>query len=817
MRDVGAATRMALTMMVMMVFALLACAPAPVGARATVEARAVGEGDVFRAVAPRRALRSLPFMSHSGLSSPTHRHHMSTGVSLELIERIAIDRAIIVTWANFHYFDFAMNWVNHLEALGVKNYIVGAMDEDLYEALRKIDVNSWLMGSKTIDAGAVKRDFGWGTPTFHKMGRDKIRLINDFTKSGVDVLISDIDVAWMRNPIPFFRRYPSADILVSSDNLSNSTHRTERQAQFRVDDEGLQEHPCGGTANIGMMWFRSTKGSQALTDEWVQNLEKDDKLWDQAEFNNLMRRGCQSSPDGSGVGAGYDGKVQLGALPVALFNNGHTFFTQRLPEHLKVKPYALHATFQYEGTPGKRNRIREANQWLGDHDTPEYFEQKFMSYTPRVLADVALDDFAALGHPNTQTKSMPPLKEGDPVLKEHMRMVQHQIKQLYEANAIAKKLGRVLILPPFFCGLDRVWFPHAGVFPGSMLRLPFICPADHVMAIEPYGAKFTQEYREYSFLSNPSMPAGVVTRDNARRVSVPPNGSFLKTRDIPSEYAMCFKSGDTNEEDGDECVPARNREFLAAQSVSLGSDALATLDDVAAALSSVRDVKFIHFETVIGVTTSSQAKTTEQLRMGIFCCRLGSHDFYKVDEVELFEKATAAQLALPSGNATETGDVAANNTVAMMDNATTVMTTLNMTTLNATTIDDVEGVESKVGENESVREMSPTTTTTLDSQVTVSETGAVETVKVAQQKEDEGENEKDADNNDDDDDDDDDDEDKKKDEKKDKEDEDKEEDKKVSDEDEDEDVIKKREKIGVDKAQLKLIKEKLLGDYDDAN
>jgi hypothetical protein len=166
---------------------------------------------------------------------------------------------------------------------------------------------------------------------------------------------------------------------------------------------------------------------------------------------------------------------------------------------------------------------------------------------------------------------------------------------------------------------------------------------------------------------------------------------------------------------------------------------------------------------------------------------------------------------LPSGNATETGDVAANNTDAMMDNATTVMTMLNMTTLNATTIDDVEGVESKVGENESVREMSPTTTTTtLDSQVTVSETGAVETVKVAQQKVDEGEKENDADNDDDNDDDDD-----NEDKKKDKEDEDKEEDKKVSDEDED--IIKKREKLGVDKAQLKLIKEKLLGDYDDTN
>ena len=57
-------------------------------------------------------------------------------------------------------------------------------------------------------ASSICQALGWGTANFHKMGRDKIRLIRDFTKSGVDVLISDIDVAWMRDPTPFFLRYP---------------------------------------------------------------------------------------------------------------------------------------------------------------------------------------------------------------------------------------------------------------------------------------------------------------------------------------------------------------------------------------------------------------------------------------------------------------------------------------------------------------------------------------------------------------------------------------------------------------------------------
>ena len=117
----------------------------------------------------------------------------------------------------------------------------------------------------------MKKDFGWGSKNFHKMGRDKIRLIHDFTKTGVDVLISDIDVTWMRDPLPFVKRFPDADMLVSTDELRNTTHDQDAQLKFLVKGEGLEAHPCSGTANIGMMWFRSTKASQEITKEWVEN------------------------------------------------------------------------------------------------------------------------------------------------------------------------------------------------------------------------------------------------------------------------------------------------------------------------------------------------------------------------------------------------------------------------------------------------------------------------------------------------------------------------------------------------------------------
>lgn len=57
----------------------------------------------------------------------------------------------------------------------------------------------------------------------------------------VQVIIADVDVMWLRNPIPFFNRYPEADILTSSDHLAAT-----------VQGEQLEKyHEAGSAFNIG--------------------------------------------------------------------------------------------------------------------------------------------------------------------------------------------------------------------------------------------------------------------------------------------------------------------------------------------------------------------------------------------------------------------------------------------------------------------------------------------------------------------------------------------------------------------------------------
>lgn len=287
---------------------------------------------------------------------------------------------LVVTWANFHYLDFALNWVHHMEKTGCKTYLVGAMDDELLTVLLDRGVPAFGMSS-----GLSLDDFGWGSQTFFKMGREKISLLQQFTKWGLDVVISDVDTVWMKDPLPYMARYPEADVLISSDHLVDTTS----------GDEGLEWYPTAGSpANIGVMMFRGRPAAAKFVDRWMRELDEDQEYWDQNAFNDLMRLGLKpykggfSDPE-TRLFKAFNDKLRMGILPVSMFCSGHTFYIQDLPGRLGVDPYVVHGTFQYSGTVGKRNRFRERLLW---EDDDAYFRHDvgFVSTTWKV-SDRLLD------------------------------------------------------------------------------------------------------------------------------------------------------------------------------------------------------------------------------------------------------------------------------------------------------------------------------------------------------------------------------------------------------------------------------------------
>ena len=396
----------------------------------------------------------------------------------------ATNNRVIVTWANFHYLDFVLNWVYHMRRTGATNFVVGAMDPEIYVILSEKNIPTFAMSS-----GLTTGDFGWGTPTFHKMGREKIRLVKDVTAMGVDLLLSDVDTVWLRNPNEFMDRYPDADVLTSSDHGRMTTR-----------DGGLELYPeASASANIGIMLF--SHRAKKVGDEWMRRLEANEKLWDQQAFNDIMREGFDWSTKGNRTEnrlfTGFNGHAIFGVLPVSLFCSGHNYFVQDMPAMINAVPYVMHATFQYGGTPGKRNRFRERLLW---DDPIEYFTR------PGGYLAFEIDVPDALLH-----------GENSFSLEGHFRLVHFQLRQIRSAMAVAELLGRALVMPKIYCQYDRFWAPiengRFGSTDGPPDGEPFLCPMDHVFDMERMkpGRLKTLEWREYSFLENPRLPNEVLT------------------------------------------------------------------------------------------------------------------------------------------------------------------------------------------------------------------------------------------------------------------------------------------------------------------
>ncbi|KAI6706882.1 hypothetical protein NL676_009844 [Syzygium grande] len=399
----------------------------------------------------------------------------------ELVEQRVKDNVIIVTFGNYAFMDFILSWVKHLTELNLSNLLVGAMDTKLLEALYWKGIPVFDMGSHMSTV-----DVGWGSPTFHKMGREKVILIDAILPFGYELLMCDTDMVWLKNPLPYLARYPEADVLTSSDQVVPTV----------VDDRLDIWQQVGAAYNIGIFHWRPTESAKRLAKEWKDVLLADEKIWDQNGFNDIVRRQLGPAVDGDdGLVYAFDGSLKLGVLPASIFCSGHTYFVQAMYQQLRLEPYAVHTTFQYAGTEGKRHRLREAMVF---YDPPEYYDEPggFLSFKPSIPKSLLLD--------------------GDHTIDTHFTLINYQIKQIRTALAISLVLNRTLIMPPLWCRLDRLWFPHPGVLEGSMTRQPFICPLDHVFEVNVMLKEMPEDefgpginIREYSLLDNPLMPKEV--------------------------------------------------------------------------------------------------------------------------------------------------------------------------------------------------------------------------------------------------------------------------------------------------------------------
>ena len=437
-------------------------------------------------------------------------------------DALSTDRPVFATFVSNGFHEFALNWYGHVAGkLRVDNVIVAALDDETEKLclsrgipfhsdadLRYTFAVMATGGQPLHDPNAKVTMRG---KAFQQIGALKAAFLLYLLRKGHEVLVSDVDTVWLRDPRPFFkteRVATESDVAVSTDCLS---HALERQ------NDGCWHMQF----NTGVLWLRPTATTTRFVGEWRDALLETEHEFehDQDIFNRLLRverdgtkpgfrpfvfrRNATTSqtPDTSYNSLRVAARgVAVGALPLSLFCGGHVYFVQRLHETLRARPLVVHTTYQFSQARGKRQRLREHGLWVLDDaayygGTPGESESDGPSAgTGAGLAFVAMDE----------RDGPPAALVASASVSNHLLAAAWYRLAIRNLFAVARATGRVAILPRVTCACDRYWgnvLPACAIG-GADAPPPYPnCPQDHVMNL-PNMERAGVAWREYSFLEN---------------------------------------------------------------------------------------------------------------------------------------------------------------------------------------------------------------------------------------------------------------------------------------------------------------------------
>ena len=224
---------------------------------------------------------------------------------------IARGSLVVLTFADRKMLPLAINFVTHLSELAEDGvpHVVGALDATSRAALSASRAKCGFVytpdafgegsgSSSSLDGSSSHSSGNWKAFARVRIGEARALL-----SMGFDVLMSDVDVVWRRDPRPFFSRrrdddgddgdggddgdydasLASADVMVSSDNLSP-----------RRDFEQGATYAARGTFNTGIVFARRTPAGERFAAAWYERLARPTGRFasltsDQQVFNAMVR------------------------------------------------------------------------------------------------------------------------------------------------------------------------------------------------------------------------------------------------------------------------------------------------------------------------------------------------------------------------------------------------------------------------------------------------------------------------------------------------------------------------------------------------
>ncbi|GAB4816673.1 hypothetical protein N2152v2_003719 [Parachlorella kessleri] len=446
-----------------------------------------------------------------------------------LLHSVAKDNAVMLALLNSAQQDFGLNWLKHVQQAGLSYFMVAALDANTsallaglkvpcFEYLDKVGSASQGVPSSNQDAsgnssssdssgsGKVSSsssstaggsrgssNFAWGQEGWRRVVWTKVLILRQVVDWGFNVVFSDMDVIWMRDPLPLFQLHPHADILWSTD-----VSRTDNPP----GDMGLEMWGDMKTNfNTGVYLLRNTPASVSWVHAWAA-MAGTYKGATQPAAYNLTRVGpVTSHPKDPRVRTAWNGGIYFGVVPTYHFSNGHVFLVQKMHEKIGTTPYEVHLTWTYNGLAGKRARARDAMLWIDDD---AYYSQGSFVTIDKLQIPQMPADYNNWTHDRNEE-----------MVQFHLASIHSQLAQASLGMAMAVGFKRAFVSPKFMCYCERIW--HAvkkcRMWEAQDEQFPIQCPTDYLFDPDHWQDDPDHmtpiDFREPSFLDNPRTPDSV--------------------------------------------------------------------------------------------------------------------------------------------------------------------------------------------------------------------------------------------------------------------------------------------------------------------
>ncbi|KAL1519824.1 hypothetical protein AB1Y20_023330 [Prymnesium parvum] len=545
--------------------------------------------------------------------APRRSNLRANAPAAELLARLDGPTTVHFTFGSFSMMEFLHNWRHFVQKAGLRPALVGAADHQMFVACEAEGIGAleiaggldvWTYTRSRNASTAVqqgKSDFKYyrhHKRSFLELGLVKVAFLWELLELGHDILISDLDVVWIRPewerwmsyrgekhgrpPLPEAALQAMADVLVSTDELDEE-----------YDAHGLWErwpHGVGwgrrSDLNTGVLFFRATNGSKAFVQAWrLAMLAKREveNTNDQFVFCDMVRSAAMEAVTSSAehmaawraslgahgllreaplasIGPSVRGVVisrrgfasgvpclpdarcaparfTLGTLPMRVFTGGHSYFMQRV--------------HNFEGHALPRLQVLTVHFTFQYSDTPDFPHGKRQRAREAALwtadppAYFSEGRFVRLVGPLYTAKQrvdiMRRFPEWSP--QRHMHLDALQRAMVRDLLALGHALNATIILPRLMCTCDRYWghtrncrMPTA---PEEM-PMPYTCSQDALFEVKRWNVKGVR-YREAAFLDHPSTSKAIVAA--AVRVEVSPHARPPAAGSAEAKFTATLRPG----------------------------------------------------------------------------------------------------------------------------------------------------------------------------------------------------------------------------------------------------------------------------------